>query len=77
VNKNLKSLSLSLSLAAIHISNPSLSQKSEQKSFTKPKKEFEVGTYIRELIGVSDERWSRGGSQLESHLWSEDNTRVS
>jgi hypothetical protein len=38
----------------------SLSKKSELKSFTKPKKEFKVGTYIRKLIGVSDERWSRG-----------------
>jgi hypothetical protein len=65
VNKNLKSLlSLSLSLSLSLISQIPLSQKSERKSFTKPKKkkEFEVGTYIRKLIGVSDERWSEGNT---------------
>jgi hypothetical protein len=58
VNKNLKSLSLSL--AAIHICT---------KIFYKTKKkreiEFEVGTYIRKLNGVSDERWSRAGELQE------------
>jgi hypothetical protein len=27
--------------------------------------EFEVGTYIKKLNGVSDERWSRGGELQE------------
>jgi hypothetical protein len=41
-----------------------LSRKSKRKSFTKPKKEFEVGTYIRKFIGVSIERWSRGARTI-------------
>jgi hypothetical protein len=56
VNKNLKSLSLSLSLS--YLKSLSLKNLNENLLQNQKKKEFEVGTYIRKLIGVSDERWS-------------------
>ena len=62
VKKNFKSLSLSL----LFISQipPSLKNLNENHLQNQKKKEFEVGTYIRKLIGVSDERWSRGARTI-------------